>query len=110
MHPEEESMKAKGPVQPHQPVALPESQLVSFGERITYTFAYGKEVGSIHFDRNRGEIFYKGHNIRNMDMEDWQMQVLESLRTILEKSEEGKRFATPYGKTLDKIIWEKNHR
>lgn len=87
-----------------------ETQLVSFGDRVTYTFAFGKEVGSVHFDRSRGEIFYKGHNIRNMDLEEWQMQVLEDLRRVLTVSEEGHKFATPYGKTLDKIIWEKkNH-
>lgn len=115
MHPEEESVKAKRQTPPAMneapKAAMPPSefQLVSFGDRITYTFAYGKEVGSIHFDRGRGEIFYKGHNIRNMDLEEWQMQVLENLRLVLEKSEEGQRFATPYGRTLDKVIWEKSH-
>ena len=82
--------------------------MVSFGERITYAFAHGREVGSIHFDRARGEIFYKGHNIRNMDLEEWQMQVMEGLRKTLGMQEQGKRFAESYGKTLDKIILEKN--
>ena len=103
---------------PHQAPPMPErggevksspgTQLVSFGERITYTFAHGREVGSIHFDRARGEIFYKGHNIRNMDLEEWQMQVMEGLRKTLGMQEQGKRFAESYGKTLDKIILEKN--
>lgn len=90
-------------------MGLPENQLVSFGERITYTFAYGRDVGSVHFDRGRGEIFYKGHNVRNMDLEEWQMQVLEGLRKILATQEQGHRFAESYGKTLDKIVLEKKN-
>ncbi len=105
---------AQKPYQPMMPAgatgqAMPsESQLVTFGERMTYTFAYGKEVGSIHFDRARGEIFYKGHNIRNMEMEPWQWQVLEQLRQILAKDETGQRFAESYGHALDKITIEKH--
>lgn len=88
-----------------------DSQIVSFGDRMTYTFAFGREVGSIHFDRMRGEIFYKGHNIRNMDLEPWQMQVLEQLRQVLGKDEQWARFAEPYGRVLDKIVVEKKtHR
>ncbi|HEX5037744.1 MAG TPA: hypothetical protein VFX30_11345 [bacterium] len=87
-----------------------DSQLISFGERFTFTFAQGREVGSIHFDRGRGEIFYKGHNIRNMDLEDWQMQVLEGLRKTLTHDEQGKAFAQDYARTLDKIVMEKKNR
>lgn len=86
-----------------------DSQLISFGDRFTFTFAYGREVGSIHFDRGRGEIFYKGHNIRNMDMEEWQMQVLEGLRKMLPHDEQGKAFAADYARTLDKIVIEKRN-
>ena len=77
---------------------------------MTYTFALGTEVGSIHFDRNRGEIFYKGHNIRNMDLEPWQIQVMEQLRQILAKDGQWSRFAEPYGRVLDKITLEKKAR
>lgn len=87
-----------------------DSQLISFGDRFTFTFAQGREVGSIHFDRGRGEIFYKGHNVRNMDLEEWQMQILEGLRRTLTQDEQGKAFADDYGRTLDKIAMEKRHR
>lgn len=98
----------EGAAEGKKPQGVPKgSQLVSFGERITYTFAYGKEVGSIHFDRGRGEIFYKGHNIRNMDIEEWQMQMMEQLRKILNGDENGKEFASSYGRALDKIVVEK---
>jgi hypothetical protein len=87
-----------------------DSQLISFGDRFTFTFAHGREVGSIHFDRGRGEIFYKGHNVRNMELEEWQMQVLEGLRMALDHDEQGKAYAADYARTLDKIILEKrNH-
>lgn len=88
-------------------VSLRESQLVAFGERITYVFSLGKEVGSIHFDKGRGEIFFKGHNIRNMDLEEWQMQMLEKMRSILVSHEKGRGFAESYARILDKIIVEK---
>lgn len=84
-----------------------ESQLISFGDRMTYVFAFGKEVASIHFDKGRGEIFYKGHNIRNMDIEEWQMQLLERLRSLLASEERGRAFVESYGRTLDKIVLEK---
>jgi hypothetical protein len=86
-----------------------DSQLISFGDRFTFTFAQGREVGSIHFDRGRGEIFYKGHNIRNLDLEEWQMQVLEGLRNTLVHDEQGKMFAADYARTLDKITLEKKN-
>lgn len=85
-----------------------ESQLISFGDRMTYVFAFGKEVASIHFDKGRGEIFYKGHNIRNMDIEEWQMQLLEKLRSLLASEERGREFVEAYGRTLDKIVLEKH--
>lgn len=84
-----------------------DSQLISFGDRFTFTFAQGREVGSIHFDRGRGEIFYKGHNIRNMDLEEWQMQILEGLRKTLEQDSQGKAFAEDYARSLDKVTMEK---
>jgi len=84
-----------------------DSQLISFGDRFTFTFAQGREVGSIHFDRGRGEIFYKGHNIRNMDLEEWQMQILEGLRKTLEQDAQGKAFAEDYARSLDKMTMEK---
>lgn len=84
-----------------------ESQLVSFGERITYTFLNEEEVVSVHFDRMRGEIFYKGHNIRHMDLEPQQMNALEKMRLKLIKDPGGKRFSEPYARLLDRLILEK---
>ena len=102
------SLPAPPVVQGKKSEELPmKGQLISFGDRITYTFAYGTEVGSIHFDRGRGEIFYKGHNIRNIEIEDWQWQVMESLRHMLSQHETGHTFSQTYGHILDKVILEK---
>lgn len=87
-----------------------QGQLISFGERVTFTFTHGREVGSIHFDRERGEIFYKGHNIRNMELEEWQMQVLEGLRGILAQNPKTRNFTAPYCRSLDKAVQEKSRR
>jgi len=84
------------------------ARLASFGERVTYTFVQGKEVGSVHFDRTRGEIFLKGHNIRHMELEAPQMQVLEEMRLILQRDPQARHFAESYGAVLDKIIIEKS--
>ncbi len=97
--------------QPSQKTGKPPvSQLVIFEDRMTYTFAIGKEVGSIHFDRMRREIFYKGHNVRNMDLEEWQWQLLDQLRQVLAVNENGKPFLETYNRTLDKVLLEKKNQ
>lgn len=88
------------------PVRLPQTQLVGFHGRLTYVFAHEQDVGSIHFDRLRGEIFYKGHNIRHMTLEPWQWEALESLRGMLHRGARYREFAVPYATILDKIILE----
>ncbi len=104
---EAKSLNQEKPAEGMPPNPMNGVQIISFGERITYVFSQGKEVGSVHFDRGRMEIFYKGHNIRNMDLEDWQSEVLTNLRHILANDSQGKPFAASYGKTLDKILLEK---
>lgn len=109
-----EKEKAKGVAQRLQgtePPPMPKDhQLISFGDRLTYTFAYGTEVGSIHYDRGRSEIFFKGHNIRNMEVEEWQWQMMEALRKLLDTDEKGKPYAASYAHTLDKVILEKSEQ
>ncbi len=83
------------------------NQLVSFGERLTYTFAVGDEVGSIHYDASKKEIFLKGHNIHNIDLEEWQMKVLDELRGIIAADPQANKFAESYSRTLDKILTQK---
>lgn len=82
------------------------NQLVAFHGRLTYVFTHEQEVGSIHFDEMRGEIFYKGHNIRHMRLEPWQWESLEALRQELRGHSKYHHYAIPYGEALDKIILE----
>lgn len=82
------------------------NQLVAFHGRLTYVFTHEQEVGSIHFDEMKGEIFYKGHNIRHMHLEPWQWESLEALRQELMGHSKYHRYAIPYGEALDKIILE----
>ncbi len=81
-------------------------QLIGFRDRLTYIFAHDQEVGSIHFDKLRGDIFYKGHNIRHLSLEDWQWEALESLRVMLREHPKYQTLAVAYGMTLDKIVLE----
>lgn len=95
-------------VSPSEEASLRDKRLVSLGGRVTYTFSHDQEIGSIHFDRAKNEIFYKGHNIRNMDLAEWQMQVLEEFRGVLKNSREH-HFYESYARLLDKIILEKQN-
>jgi uncharacterized protein (DUF2267 family) len=45
-----------------------------------------------------------------MDLEEWQMQVLEGLRERLPQDEQGKTFAADYARTLDKMLLEKKRQ
>ena len=93
---------------PHAALEGPlNSQWVTFGSRVTFTFVVGHDVGSIHFDRSRSEIFFKGHNIRNIDVEPWQWQVLEKMRDVLHSHAKLRNFRNPYSRLLDKIVIEK---
>ncbi len=51
--------------------------------RFTYTFLLDGEVGSIHFDTQRAEIFYKGHNIRNMNLSETQINFLKQTVSLI---------------------------
>ena len=88
-----------------QEMTLPrESQIITFGDRITYTFTVGKDVGSIHFDMGRGEVFYRGHNVRNLELEHWQMDLLHRFQALLRGDEKYHRFDKAYSQTLEKVL------
>ncbi len=87
--------------------AMVKDQVVGFGDRVTYIFAHDREVGSIHFDRLRGEIFYKGHNIRHLPLEAWQLQKIVELQKMLSQHAQYHDFASSYGKALEKITLDR---
>ncbi len=84
--------------------AAVDSMLAVYKDRLTYTFILDREVASIHFDRMRGEIFFKGHNIRNMELTARQKQALEDLKAVLMKNEKGRSYLSDYSATLAKHL------
>jgi len=82
----------------------PDSMLAVYKDRLTYTFIMDHEVASIHFDRRRGEIFYKGHNIKNLELNENQREALMSLMQILQDDSEGAEFLSEYQATLESLM------
>lgn len=85
----------------------PDSMLAVYKNRATYTFIMNDEVASVHFDVTRGEIFFKGHNIKNLELTNEQKEALVMLQWILEEDEEGKQLLPSYLATLERVIADK---
>lgn len=81
-----------------------DSHLVSFGQRVTYTFAVGHDVASVHFDMERGELFYKGHRITAQNMEPWLVELLNHFKEVLSASEYADKFLESYSLEMDKML------
>ena len=81
-----------------------DSMIALYKNRLTFTFVMDNEVASIHFDKERGEIFLKGHNIMNMTINTAQKEALERLGSVLKEDAEGKAFLEEYEATLAKAI------
>jgi hypothetical protein len=81
--------------------------LAVYKDRLTYTFIMDHEVASIHYDRHRGEIFFKGHNIRNMELDEEQKQALMDLSHVLEAEARGNEFSADYEATLARLLADK---
>lgn len=84
-----------------------DSMLAVYKGRLTYTFIMRKEVASIHFDSDRQEIFFRGHNIKNMDLSHEQIKALEGLKGILADDEQSHEFLVGYCATLDMVLADK---
>ncbi|MBT3181333.1 MAG: hypothetical protein HN337_02355 [Deltaproteobacteria bacterium] len=85
----------------------PDSMLAIYKDRFTYTFIMNDEVASIHYDHRRGEIFFKGHNIKHLDLNHAQVGALEALRWLLEEDEQGRDFLAEYLATLERVFADK---
>lgn len=77
-----------------------DSMLAVFKDRATYTFILEDEVASIHFDRTRGEIFFKGHNIRHLTLSEGQINALNHMKEVLLTDAKAKRLLNSYSATL----------
>ena len=87
--------------------AAEDSMLAVYRNRVTYTFILGKEVASVHYDRKRGEIYFSGHNVRNMDLSDDQRQALMDFGVAMQADENAKEFSSSYDATLARLLADK---
>ena len=83
-----------------------DSMLAVYKNRLTYTFIMGREVASIHFDKAKKEIFFKGHNIRNLSLDEPQRMVLSDFKAVLAADERAKLFLKDYEATLGSLLAE----
>ncbi|PIR17249.1 MAG: hypothetical protein COV46_05015 [Deltaproteobacteria bacterium CG11_big_fil_rev_8_21_14_0_20_49_13] len=84
-----------------------DSMLAVYRDRFTYTFILDKEVASIHFDRSKKEIFFRGHNILKMVLSPEQVRALKSAQEVLEDDEQGKLLFNEYVATLGGLLADK---
>jgi hypothetical protein len=85
----------------------PDSVIAIYKNRLTYTFIMENEVASIHYDRSRGEIFFRGHNIAHMELGSRERKALIALIGVLEEDEQGREFKDSYSATLDRVLADK---
>lgn len=83
-----------------------DSLLAVYKTRVTYTFILGDEVASIHFDQARREIFFKGHNIRNLPLGEPEVQSLWHFKDVLRGDPRGAPFLSDYEATLGASLAE----
>lgn len=88
----------------------PDSMLAAYGDRFTYTFILDDEVASIHFDRKRSEIFFKGHNIKHLELTKDQLRALEHVKGVIKGDSKADAFYDEYCATLDRFLADNKNR
>ena len=88
----------------------PDAMLAVLGDRVTYTFIMDNEVASIHFDRLRREVFFKGHNLANMEITDAQRASLMHMGEVLASDEKAKKLVSDYEATLARLLTDNDNR
>jgi hypothetical protein len=81
-----------------------EAQLFLGGSRATLTFYSDLEVASIHYDMERDEIFYKGHNVKNMTLSENQIEALQKFFDYLSQTPQAKRLRRAYRTCLNRLF------
>jgi|GEM_PF-1246171 hypothetical protein len=83
---------------------LQDSMLAVYRERVTYTFILENEVASIHYDKQRGEIFFRGHNIRNLKLTKPQLRALYEMKEVMAGDSRSQPLVSNYSATLDRLL------
>lgn len=87
-----------------QPHGAYDGKMFHSAGKVTYTFIDKKEVVSLHFDRQRKRIFYKGHNVDNLDLNQARVQHLEKFGSQMQKRPATRSYAGAYLKLLQSIL------
>ncbi len=72
--------------------------------RATLTFYRENEVASIHFDKERREIFYKGHNVNNMTLSEDKWESLQKFADFLPKEAKVEELKKAYLECLGQVM------
>jgi len=67
-------------------------------ERVTYTFLDHEEVITLHYDKNRKELFYKGHQVTNLTITTKEKEHIEKFLQALKNHPEAKNFIDDFVK------------
>lgn len=81
-----------------------EARLFLGKDRATLTFYVDQEVASIHYDLLRDEIFYKGHNVKNMTMTQGQWVSLKKFSEYLAEDPRAERLNEAYRACLEHLM------
>lgn len=85
------------------PAAFREAKLFLGKDRATLTFFLEEEVASIHYDKLRDEIFYRGHNVKNMTMDPRHWLALEKFGDYLEDDPRSTGLRRAYRRCLEHL-------
>lgn len=80
-----------------------EARLFATPERATLTFYQGSQVASIHFDKKRQEIFFRGHNVKNMTLTEEQWMALRQFTQYLREHQVDREMIQSYEECLEQI-------
>ncbi len=81
-----------------------EARFFLSGNRATLTFFTDQEVASIHYDLDRDEIFYRGHNVKNMTLNEKQWEALQKFSDYLGSSQGSERLNKSYHDCLERLL------
>ena len=80
------------------------SQLHMTNDRVTYILVDAGQVISIHFDSHRHQIFYQGHNLANVELNEVIKEYLFALQERLALDPRGKSFHAMYSMVLNSAL------
>lgn len=83
-----------------------DGKMFQSNDKLTYTFVTHSEVISLHFDRIKKTIFYKGHNIANINLGPDQLMHLGLFEKEIAKQPNLHEFQETFSQILDSYTKE----